>query len=139
MVAAHSTMSHFLGLDLLSLTISQKDDFYVALAVLASTSKVPYSKVFILAALAQTPSISPTLDRVMKSNMEISSKLDALKGQKIEFEQTQLAKKQATQWLSKLDTEYDAHKGRIKVLAEELDMEKAKLISLVEQGEAIKA
>ena len=54
------------------------------------------SKIFILEALVQTSSIFPTLDCALKSNMEISSKLDALKRQKIEFEQAQLAKKQAT-------------------------------------------
>ena len=55
--------------------------------VLASASKVPQSKVFILEALAQTSSIFLTMDRALKSNVEISSKLDALKGKKnIEFE-----------------------------------------------------
>ena len=74
----------------------------------------------------------PTLDRALKSNLEIFSKLDALKGQKIKFEQAQLAKKQATQRLSELDTEHDAHKVRIRVLTEELEKEKEKLTSLVE-------
>ena len=68
--------------------------------------------------------------------MEINSKLDSLKGQKIEFEHAHLAKKQATQRLSELSTEYNVHKERIMVLTEE--MEKAKLTSLVEQGKAIK-
>ena len=45
--AARSTVSHFLGLDLLSLSTSQKDVFYAALAMLAFASKVPQSKVFI--------------------------------------------------------------------------------------------
>ena len=82
MVAAHSTMSYLLGLDLLSLSTNQKDAFCVALAVLALVSKVPQSKVFISEALAQTSSIFSTLDRALKSNMEISSTLDALKRQK---------------------------------------------------------
>ena len=51
------------------------------------------SKVFISEALAQTSYISPTLDCVLKANMEISSKLDVLKGKKIEFERVLLAKK----------------------------------------------
>ena len=46
-VAAHSIVSHLIGLDLLSLSTSQKDASCAALAVLASTSKVPQSKVFI--------------------------------------------------------------------------------------------
>ena len=79
-------MSHFLGLDLFSLSTNQKDAFYAALAVLALASKVPQSKVFILEALAQTSSIFPTLDHALKSNREIFSNLDALKEQKIEFE-----------------------------------------------------
>ena len=83
---SRSTMRHFLGLDVLSLSTSQKDAFCVALALLASASKVPQSKVFILKALAQTSSIFPALDHALKSNMEISSKLNALKGQKIELD-----------------------------------------------------
>ena len=71
--------------------------------------------------------------------MEISSKLDALKGQKIEFKQALLAKKQATQRLSELGTEYDAPKECLRVLTKEIKMEKIKLTYLVEQGEAIKA
>ena len=99
-VDACSIVSHFLGLDLLSLSTSQKNAFFETLVVLVSTSKVPQSKVFISTNLAQTSSIFPALDRALKSNMEISSKLDALKGHKIEFEQAQLAKKQATHQLS---------------------------------------
>ena len=45
--AIHSTVSHFLCLNLLSPSTSQKDVFYVALAVLLSASKAPQSKVFI--------------------------------------------------------------------------------------------
>ena len=71
--------------------------------------------------------------------MEISSKLDALKRQKIAFEQAHLAKKQATQRLSELCTDYDAQKECIRVLTAKLEKEKMKLTSLVEQGEAIKA
>ena len=41
---ACSYVSHFLGLDLISLSTNQEDAFYVALAVLASTFKVPQSK-----------------------------------------------------------------------------------------------
>ena len=96
MVTDRSTMSYFLSLDLISLSTSQKNAFYAALVVLVSTSKVPQSKVFISKALTQISSIFPTLDRALKSNMNISSKFDALKGHKIEFEQAQLAKKQAT-------------------------------------------
>ena len=51
--AARSTLNHLLGLDLLSLSTNQKDAFCEALAVLASASKVPRSKVFISKALAQ--------------------------------------------------------------------------------------
>ena len=114
--ATHSTISHFLGLDLLSLSTSHKDVFCVALAVLALVSKVPKSKVFILVALAHTYFVFSTLDRALKSNMEISSKLDALKRQKTEFDQAQLAKKQATQRLNELYTEYDAQKECINML-----------------------
>ena len=135
----NSIVSHFLSLDLLSLSTSSKDAFCIALAMLASASKMPHFKVFISEALAQSFFVFLALYRSLKSNMEISSKLDALKGQKIEFEQAQLAKKQATQRLSKLGTEYDAHKERIIVLAEELENEKAKFTALVEQGNAIKA
>ena len=74
---ARSIVSHLIGLDLLSLSTNQKDAFYSTLTVLLPTSKVPQSKVFILEALTQTSSIFLTLDRVLKSNMEISSKLYA--------------------------------------------------------------
>ena len=53
--------------------------------MLESTSKVPHSKVFISEALPQTSSVFPTLDYASKSNIEISSKLDALKRHKTEF------------------------------------------------------
>ena len=89
-------MGYLLGLDLLSLSTSQKDAFYAALAVLTSTSKVPRSKVFISETLAQTSSISPTLDHSLNSNMETSPKLDALKGHKLEFKEAKLSKKQVT-------------------------------------------
>ena len=56
---------------------------------------MPHSKVFISEDLAQDFSVFPALDHALKSNMKISFKLDALKSQKIEFEQSQLAKKQA--------------------------------------------
>ena len=79
--------------------------------MLASTSKVPQSTIFILEALAQTSSVIIELDRALKSNMEISSTLDTLKRQKIEFDQAQLSKKQATQWLNELCIEYDAQKS----------------------------
>ena len=126
-VATHTTVSHFLGLDMLSLSINQKDAFCAALVVLASASKVPQSQDFILDALAQTFSIFLQLDRALNSNMEISSKLDALKTQKIEFEQAQLAKKQATKQLSELGIEYDAHIECIRAFVEELEKEKEKL------------
>ena len=67
-VDASSTVSHFLGLDLLSLSTSQKNAFFATLEVLVSTSKVPQSKVFISKALAQTSSIFPALDHALKSN-----------------------------------------------------------------------
>ena len=78
-VASYSTVSHLLGLDVLSLSTSHKDALCVALVVLVLVSKVPQSKVSILEALAQTSSIFPALDRALKFNMKISSKLDALK------------------------------------------------------------
>ena len=130
-------LSHLLCLDLFSLSTSHNDALCAALVVLASTSIVPQSKVFISEALAQTSSLFPTLDRALKSNMEISSKLVALKRQKIEFERVQLVKKQAIQWLNELGAEYDAHKQRIKVLTKELEKERVKLTSLVEQGKVI--
>ena len=69
---------------------------------------MPQSNVFISKALAQNSSIFPTLDCALKSNMEISSKLDALKRQNIEFETAQIVKKQATQRLSEICIEYDS-------------------------------
>ena len=79
------------------------------------------------------------MDCVVKFNVEIVSKFDALKEKNMEFDHSLLAKKQATQRLSELGIKYDAHKKRIKVLIEEMEMDKAKLTSLVEQGESIKA
>ena len=69
--------------------------------------------------------------------MEISSKLDALKRQNTKFDQAQLANKEAMQWLNELCTEYVAQKERINMLTGELEKEKMKLTSLVEQGDAI--
>ena len=109
-VVSHSTMSHFLSLDLLSLSSSQKDAFCVALAVLESTSQVPESKVFISEPLAETSSIFSSMDCAVKYTLEIIFKLDALKGKKMEFNHSLLFKKQTTQILSELGVEYDALK-----------------------------
>ena len=79
------------------------------------------------------------MDCAVKSTVEILSKLDAVKEKNMEFDHSLLDKKQATQRLCELGTKYDAHKERIRMLIEELEMEKAKLTSLMEQGEAIKA
>ena len=86
MVATRFIVSHLLSLDLLSLSTNQKDAFCVALAVLVSASKVSQFKVFMSEALAHTSSVFLALDQALKSKMEISSKLDALKRQKTEFE-----------------------------------------------------
>ena len=94
-------------------------------------------KVFILETLAETSSIFPSLDCAMKSSMEISSKLDALKEKKVEFEHTFLAKDTTIRRLSELGNEYDSQEECIRVLTIELEKEKAKLASLVEQGEAL--
>ena len=53
-----STMSHLLGLDMLSLSTIQNNAFSIVLKVLASASKVPQSKIFISEALAHTSSTS---------------------------------------------------------------------------------
>ena len=67
--AARFTMSHLLGLDLISLSTSQKDALCAALAMLASASNVPQSEVFISVALAQTSYVFPALNPALKSNM----------------------------------------------------------------------
>ena len=93
MAAAHSIVSHFLNLDLLSLTISQKDAFYAALALLELTAQVLETTAFISEALAQTSSIFSSKDCAVKSNAEIISKLDALKEKNMDFNHSILAKK----------------------------------------------
>ena len=77
---------------------------------------MPHSKVFISEDLAHTSYVFLSLDHALKSNMEISSTLDALKRQKIDFDSAKLAKKQTTQWLNELYTEYDAQKELINML-----------------------
>ena len=59
---ARFTMSHLLGLDMLSLSTSHKDAFFATLEMLALDSKVSQSKVFISKALAQTSFIFPALN-----------------------------------------------------------------------------
>ena len=109
------------------------------LAMLESASQVPETTTFISEALAQTYSIFSSMDCVVKSNVEIIPKLNALKEKNMEFDHSLLSKKQVTHRLSKLVTKYDAHKERIRVLTEELERDKAKLASFVEQGKTIKA
>ena len=65
--ATHYTVSHLLGLDLLSLSTSKNDAFCASLAVLTSASKVPQSKVFILEALTQTSSVFPRVGKRVNS------------------------------------------------------------------------
>ena len=93
MATTHSIVSHFLSLDLLSLTTTQRDAFRIALAMLESTSQMPKAKAFILEALAEMSSIFSSLDCAMKLSMETVSKLDALKEKIMEFDHSLLAKK----------------------------------------------
>ena len=93
MVVVHSTMSHLLSLDLLSLTINQKDAFYATLALLESTTQVLETIAFIYEAFAQTSSIFSSMDCVVKSIVEIVSKLDALKEKNMDFDHSILTKK----------------------------------------------
>ena len=108
------------------------NSFCAALAVLKSTSQVPKTTAFITVDLTQTSSIFLSTDCSMKSSMEISSKLYALKEKKLEFEHTLLSKDSNTQRLSELENEYDAQKEYIRVLTVEMEKEKIKLASLVE-------
>ena len=65
------------------------------------------------------------------------SELEKLREKKSEYEQSKLSTNQSIQRLEEVKTEYHAQEERIRLLSEEMEREKAKLSSLIRQGEVL--
>ena len=88
---ARSTISHLLSLDLLSLSIIQKNSFHVAMAVLQSTSLEPEAGALISRGIHRTLMVFSSIEHVVKENAQMMSKLERLREKKYECEQSKLS------------------------------------------------
>ena len=78
-----STISHFLSLDLLSLSISQKDVFHAAMAVLQSASLDREAEIFISGVTHHAPEVFSSIEHVVKENAQVIFELEKLREIKI--------------------------------------------------------
>ena len=75
-VVARSTISHLLILDLLSLSIVQKNAFHSAMTVLKSTSHKPAAWVFIYGVVQIAPKVFSSIEHVVKENAQVMFELE---------------------------------------------------------------
>ena len=128
---AHSTISHLLSLDLLSLSTIQKDAFHAAMAVLQSALLDPEDEIFLYGVTHRAPEVFSSIEPIVKENAQVISELEKLREKKYEYEQSKLSTNQSIQRLEEVKIEYHAQEERIRQLAEEMEQEKAKLSSLI--------
>ena len=77
---------------------------------------------------------------MVKENAQVMSKLEKLRGgKKSEYEQSKLSIDQSIQRLEEAKAKYHAQEERIRLLVEEMEREKAKLSTLMRQGEVLHA
>ena len=65
---AHSTISHLLSLDLLSLSTIQKDAFHAVMAVLQSASLDPKAGIFLSRVTHRASEVFSSIEHVVKKN-----------------------------------------------------------------------
>ena len=87
--AARSTISHFLSLDLFSLSIVQKNAFHAAMVVLQSPSLKPWA--FISRVIHRYLEVFSSIEHVVKENYQVTSELEELRGEKSEYEQSKIS------------------------------------------------
>ena len=122
---SHSTISHLLSLDLLSLSTIQKDAFHVAMVVLQSASLNVEAEIFFYGVTHCAPDAFYSIEHI-----GVISKLEKLREKKSEYEQSKLSTDQSIQRLEE---------ERIRLLAKEMKREKHKLSSPIRQGEVLHA
>ena len=127
---SHSTISHLLSLDLLSLSTIQKDAFHVAMVVLQSASLNVEAEIFFYGVAHYAPDAFYSIEHIRKENAQVISELEKLREKKSKYEQSKLSIDQSIQRLEE---------ERIRLLAEEIKREKHKLSSPIRQGEVLHA
>ena len=65
--------------------------------------------------------------------------MEKLREKKFEYEQSKLSSYQSIHRLEEVKTKYHVQEEQIRLLAEEMEREKAKLSSLIRQGEVLHA
>ena len=78
-VVVHSTISHLLSLDLLSLSIVQKNAFHAAMVVLQFTSLEPEARAFISRVIHHVPEVFSSIKHMVKENAQVISELEKLR------------------------------------------------------------
>ena len=76
---------------------------------------------------------------MVKKNARVISELEELRGKKYEYEQSKLSTNPSIQRLEELKAKYHAQEKKTRLLAEEMEWEKAKLYSLIRKGEVLHA
>ena len=87
----HSNISHLLRLDLLSLSIIQKDAFHAAMAVLQSASLDPEVEIFLYGVTHHALEVFSSIKHVVKKNAQVIYELEKLREKKSEYEQSKLS------------------------------------------------
>ena len=130
-VVTSSTISHLLSFDLLSLSTIQKDAFHATMTVLQFASLDPEVEISIYGVIHCAPEVFSSIEHVVKENDQVISELEKLREKKSQYEQSKLSTDQSIQRLEEVKIEYHAQEERIRLLAEEMEREKAKLSSLI--------
>ena len=81
-VVAHSTISHLLSLDLLSLSTIPKYVFHATMAVLQSTYLNPKDEIFLYGVTHRAPEVFSYIEHVVKENTQVISELEKLREKK---------------------------------------------------------
>ena len=132
---ALSTISHLLSLDLLSLFTIQKYAFHAVMAVLQSSSFDLEARTFLYGVIHYDPKVFSSIEHIVKENVQVIFELEKLREKKSEYEQSKLSTNQSIKRLEEIKTKYHAQEEQIRLLAEEMELEKAKLSSLIRHGE----
>ena len=85
------TISHLLSLDLLSLSIMQKDAFHVGMAVLPSASFNLEARTFLSGVTHIAPKVFSSIEHVVKKNAQVIFELEKLREKKSEYKQSKLS------------------------------------------------
>ena len=88
---AYSTISHLLSLNLLSLSIVQKNAFHATMAALQFASLKPETRAFIYGVIKCALKVFSSIEDVVKEDAQVIFKLEELRGKKSKYEQSKLS------------------------------------------------